>query len=183
MSLNFKTPMLHQDYNFSSSQLMFEGWTGWTWVLGLGQSLLNYVGVVLILLALRHVSPTQNKVIRSFQVVASYTLQVELLTWHRRPPCAAPGDPVRHAAARLGLRGCGAHHGRRHGQRHRDRGHGEVQGQAAVHLTFSSHAVYLSTSLSFIFLQQFTVVDIVHRYTFINEQYISIYMFHSCTTH
>ena len=59
---------------------MFEGWTGWTWVLGLGQSLLNYVGVVLILLALRHVSPTQNKVIRSFQVVASYTLQVELLT-------------------------------------------------------------------------------------------------------
>ena len=143
MSLNFKTPMLHQDYNFSSSQLMFEGWTGWTWVLGLGQSLLNYVGVVLILLALRHVSPTQNKVIRSFQVVASYTLQVELLTWHRRPPCAAPGDPVRHAAARLGLRGCGAHHGRRHGQRHRDRGHGAVQGQAAVHLTFSSHAVYL----------------------------------------
>ena len=141
--------MLHQDYNFSSSQLMFEGWTGWTWVLGLGQSLLNYVGVVLILLALRHVSPTQNKVIRSFQVVASYTLQVELLTWHRRPPCAAPGDPVRHAAARLGLRGCGAHHGRRHGQRHRDRGHGEVQGQAALHLTFS-HAVYLSTSLSFI---------------------------------
>ena len=143
--------LLQKDYNFSSSQLMFEGWTGWTWVLGLGQSLLNYVGVVLILLALRHVSPTQNKVIRSFQVVASYTLQVELLTWHRRPPCAAPGDPVRHAAARLGLRGCGAHHGRRHGQRHRDRGHGEVQGQAALHLTFSSHAVYLSTSLSFIF--------------------------------
>ena len=80
-------------YPLSSSQLMFEGWTGLTWVLGLGQSLLNYVGVVLILLALRHVTPTQNKVIRSFQVVASYTLQVELLAWHRRLRFTASNEP------------------------------------------------------------------------------------------
>ena len=47
-----------------------------TWLLGTGQGLLSFVGVVLILLALKFISPTQNKVIRSFQVVGSYIVQV-----------------------------------------------------------------------------------------------------------
>ena len=47
-----------------------------TWLLGTGQGLVSFVGVVLILLALKFISPTQNKVIRSFQVVGSYIVQV-----------------------------------------------------------------------------------------------------------
>ena len=54
---------------------MFYSWTGVTWVYSVVQSILYYVGVALILLALKHISPTQNKVIRSFQVVGSYILQ------------------------------------------------------------------------------------------------------------
>merc|ERR1712107_17355 len=57
---------------------LFYSWTGVTWVYSVVQSILYYVGVALILLALKHISPTQNKVIRSFQVVGSYILQVAL---------------------------------------------------------------------------------------------------------
>lgn len=55
---------------------LFSDWMVSTWLLGTGQGLVSFVGVVLILLALKFISPTQNKVIRSFQVVGSYIVQV-----------------------------------------------------------------------------------------------------------
>jgi len=57
---------------------MFSRWTVLTFVLSVSQGLLGLVGTVLILLALHWISPTKNKVIRSFQVVASYIIQVEI---------------------------------------------------------------------------------------------------------
>ena len=56
---------------------LFSTWTMSTWLLSVGQGVLGLVGTVLILLALHWISPTKNKVIRSFQVVASYIIQVE----------------------------------------------------------------------------------------------------------
>ena len=48
-----------------------------TWLLSVGQAILGLVGTILILKALKWISPTKNKVIRSFQVVGSYIIQVE----------------------------------------------------------------------------------------------------------
>ena len=59
-----------------SSPPLFSDWMVSTWLLGTGQGLVSFFGVVLILLALKFISPTQNKVIRSFQVVGSYIVQV-----------------------------------------------------------------------------------------------------------
>ena len=50
-----------------------------TWVYGIAQGVLAFCGVVLLLMALQYISPTQNKVIRSFQVVGSYILQVRVI--------------------------------------------------------------------------------------------------------
>ena len=50
-----------------------------TWVYGIAQGVLAFCGVVLLLMALQYISPTQNKVIRSFQVVGSYILQVSVI--------------------------------------------------------------------------------------------------------
>lgn len=57
---------------------MFSRWTVTTWLLAVGQGVLGLVGTIFILLALHWISPTKNKVIRSFQVVASYIIQVEV---------------------------------------------------------------------------------------------------------
>jgi len=57
---------------------MFSRWTAITWLMAVGQGVLGLVGTILILLALHWISPTKNKVIRSFQVVASYIIQVEV---------------------------------------------------------------------------------------------------------
>ena len=57
---------------------LFSTWTVTTWLLSAGQGVLGLVGTVLILLALQWISPTKNKVIRSFQVIASYIIQVEV---------------------------------------------------------------------------------------------------------
>ena len=54
----------------------FTLWTGSVWAFALGQSLLSLLGAIFILLALRVISPTKNKIIRSFQVVVSYIIQV-----------------------------------------------------------------------------------------------------------
>ena len=55
---------------------LFTLWTSTTWVLAVSQALLAQVGTICILTALRTISPTKNKVIRSFQVVLSYIIQV-----------------------------------------------------------------------------------------------------------
>ena len=54
------------------------GWTWLVWVLSVGQSFLGLAGTVAILVALKWITPTKNKVLRSFQVVGSYIIQVEL---------------------------------------------------------------------------------------------------------
>jgi len=56
---------------------LFTTWSVTTWLLAVGQAVLGLVGTVLILKALKWISPTKNKVIRSFQVVGSYIIQVE----------------------------------------------------------------------------------------------------------
>ena len=57
---------------------LFSKWTVITWLLAVGQGLLGLIGTIFILLALHWISPTQNKVTRSFQVVGSYIIQVEV---------------------------------------------------------------------------------------------------------
>ena len=52
------------------------GWTWLVWVLAVGQSFLGLAGTVAILVALKWITPTKNKVLRSFQVVGSYIIQV-----------------------------------------------------------------------------------------------------------
>ena len=59
-----------------SRDVLFYDWSLMTWVYGIAQGVLAFCGVVLLLMALQLISPTQNKVIRSFQVVGSYILQV-----------------------------------------------------------------------------------------------------------
>ena len=67
---------MNAGYEYFRSKPPFSDWLVSTWLLGSLQGFLNFVGVVLILLALKTISPTQNKVIRSFQVVGSYIVQV-----------------------------------------------------------------------------------------------------------
>jgi len=57
---------------------IFSRWTVFTWLMAVGQGVLGLIGTIFILLALHWISPTKNKVIRSFQVVASYIIQVEV---------------------------------------------------------------------------------------------------------
>jgi len=56
---------------------LFSNWTLNTWILAFGQAIAGLVGTILITKALRWVSPTQVMVIRTFQVVLSYVIQVE----------------------------------------------------------------------------------------------------------
>ena len=55
---------------------LFTAWTLTTWLLSISQALLALVGAIFILRALCWISPTKNKVIRTFQVVVSYIIQV-----------------------------------------------------------------------------------------------------------
>merc|ERR1719369_2010852 len=59
-----------------TSSALFEFWTARTCLLAVGQAFLGLGGTILILKALKWISPTKNKVIRSFQVVGSYIIQV-----------------------------------------------------------------------------------------------------------
>ena len=52
------------------------GWTWLVWVLAVAQSFLGLAGTVAIIVALKWITPTKNKVLRSFQVVGSYIIQV-----------------------------------------------------------------------------------------------------------
>ena len=52
------------------------GWPRLVWFLSVGQSFLGLAGTVAILVALKWITPTKNKVLRSFQVVGSYIIQV-----------------------------------------------------------------------------------------------------------
>ena len=54
----------------------FALWTGTVWALAVGQSLLSFLGGILLFLSLRVISPTHNKIIRKFQVIAAYIIQV-----------------------------------------------------------------------------------------------------------
>ena len=54
---------------------MFD-WSHQVWLLSVGQSFLGLAGTVAILVALKWITPTKNKVLRSFQVVGSYIIQV-----------------------------------------------------------------------------------------------------------
>ena len=52
------------------------GWDWLVWLLSTGQSFLGLAGTAAILVALKWITPTKNKVLRSFQVVGSYIIQV-----------------------------------------------------------------------------------------------------------
>ena len=54
------------------------GWSWLVWSLSLAQSALGLAATVSIVVALKWITPTKNKVLRSFQVVGSYIIQVEL---------------------------------------------------------------------------------------------------------
>jgi hypothetical protein len=54
---------------------MFSTWTLTTWLLSICQAVLALLGTSLILKTLCWITPTKNKVIRSFQVVVSYIIQ------------------------------------------------------------------------------------------------------------
>ena len=58
------------------SEPKFALWTGHVWALAIGQSLLSLLGGFLLFLSLRVISPTHNKIIRKFQVIAAYIIQV-----------------------------------------------------------------------------------------------------------
>ena len=55
----------------------FSTWTLTTWLLSSSQAVSGLLGTILITKALRWVSPTQVMVIRTFQVVVSYIIQVD----------------------------------------------------------------------------------------------------------
>ena len=52
------------------------GWSWLVWSLSLAQSALGLAATVSIVVALKWITPTKNKVLRSFQVVGSYIIQV-----------------------------------------------------------------------------------------------------------
>ena len=58
---------------------LFSTWTVNTWILSSSQAITGLFGTILITKALRWVSPTQVMVIRTFQVVVSYIIQVDRL--------------------------------------------------------------------------------------------------------
>ena len=111
-----------------------------TWLLGTGQGLLGFVGVILILLALKLISPTQNKVIRSFQVVGSYIVQV--ISSYNASPKAFPdcdnpcyvGPAFRDSSPQLRLCGRRAHHGRCDWEHRGGPGHQQNQTEVLHHL-------------------------------------------------
>jgi len=55
---------------------LFTTWTLTTWLLSTGQAVFALLGAVFLLTALRWISATKNKIVRSFQVVVSYVIQV-----------------------------------------------------------------------------------------------------------
>ena len=59
---------------------LFTTWTQTTWLLSISQAVLALFGAIFILKALCWISPTKNKIIRSFQVVVSYIIQVRMIT-------------------------------------------------------------------------------------------------------
>ena len=50
-------------------------WPLLVWTMSVGQSVLGLAGTISILVALKWITPTKNKVLRSFQVVGSYIIQ------------------------------------------------------------------------------------------------------------
>ena len=55
---------------------LFTTWTLTTWLLSIGQAVFALLGAVFLLTALKWISATKNKIVRSFQVVVSYIIQV-----------------------------------------------------------------------------------------------------------
>ena len=55
---------------------LFHKWTYVTWLLSLQQAVLGIVGSILMTKAVCWVSPAKSMVIRSFQVIISYVVQV-----------------------------------------------------------------------------------------------------------
>jgi len=76
-SLSGMTISLMGMFLIETTNSLFSQWNMYTWLLSAGQAVLGLVGTILILKALKWISPTRNKVIRSFQVVGSYIIQVE----------------------------------------------------------------------------------------------------------
>ena len=58
------------------SEALFRGWTWVTWLLSLQQAVLGILGSVLMTKAVCWVTPAKTMVIRSFQVIISYIVQV-----------------------------------------------------------------------------------------------------------
>ena len=58
------------------SVALFRGWTWVTWLLSLQQAVLGILGSVLMTKAVCWVTPAKTMVIRSFQVIISYIVQV-----------------------------------------------------------------------------------------------------------
>ena len=65
---------------FVDNEPLFTTWTLTTWILSISQAVLALFGAIFILKALCWISPTKNKIIRSFQVVVSYIIQVRMIT-------------------------------------------------------------------------------------------------------
>ena len=59
------------------SEPLFHHWTFFIWFLSLTQGLTGLLATVFITKALQWISPTQVMVIRTFQVVLSYIIQVQ----------------------------------------------------------------------------------------------------------
>ena len=57
---------------------LFSHWTVITWLLSIQQAVLGIIGSVLMTKAVCWISPSKSMVIRSFQVIISYIVQVEL---------------------------------------------------------------------------------------------------------
>ena len=57
---------------------LFNHWTVTTWLLSIQQAVLGIIGSVLMTKAVCWISPSKSMVIRSFQVIISYIVQVEL---------------------------------------------------------------------------------------------------------
>ena len=60
---------------------LFSDWTVITWLLSIQQAVLGILGSVLMTKAVCWISPSKSMVIRSFQVIISYIVQVSSLTF------------------------------------------------------------------------------------------------------
>ena len=57
---------------------LFSDWSVVTWLLSIQQAVLGILGSVLMTKAVCWISPSKSMVIRSFQVIISYIVQVEM---------------------------------------------------------------------------------------------------------